>query len=118
MLVMLSVITIMTFVAVQTTSAQDKKQPWPGVTVKVLTENDKVKISEATFAPGAIADWHSHPQHTVYAITDIKIKVEIKDKEASTVEMKAGQAMWSAAVTHKITNVGKKPLTMIVTEIK
>jgi beta-alanine degradation protein BauB len=118
MLVMLSVITIMTFVGVQATSAQDKKQPWPGVTVKVLTDNDKVKISEATFAPGAVADWHSHPQHTVYAITDLNLKVEMKEKEASRVEMKAGQAMWSPAVTHKITNVGKNTLTMIVTEIK
>ena len=105
-------------VTLQASNAQDKKEPWPGVTVKVLTDNDHVKISEATFTPGAVADWHSHPQHTIYAVTDVKMKVEIKGKEAAVEEMKAGQAMWSDAVTHTVSNIGKTPFTIIVTEIK
>ena len=117
-LVMLAVITLATFVTLRVTNAQDKKEPWPGVTVKVLTDNEHVKISEATFAPGAVADWHSHPQHTIYAVTDVKMKEEKKGKEAAIMQMKAGQAMWSEAVTHTVTNVGKMPFTIIVTEIK
>ena len=46
------------------------------------------------------------------------MKEEIKGKAATTAEMKAGQAMWSEAVTHTVTNVGKMPFTIIVTEIK
>jgi quercetin dioxygenase-like cupin family protein len=115
-LLMLSVIVFMT--TGQKTNAQDKVEKWPGVTMKVLTDNDKVNISEVTFAPGALADWHSHPQYAVYAVTDVKMKVEIKDKEAVVAELKAGQAMWSPAVTHQTTNVGKKSFTVIVTEIK
>ena len=88
------------------------------MTTKVLTENDYVIVSEVTFAPGAVADWHSHPQYTVYALTDIKMQVEIKGKETTTAELKAGQAMWSPAVTHKTTNIGKTPFTAIVSEIK
>jgi beta-alanine degradation protein BauB len=83
-----------------------------------LTDNDHVKVSEVNFAPGAVADWHSHPQHTVYAVTDVKMREEVKGKEAVTAEMKAGQAMWSPAVTHVATNVGKTAFTIIVTEIK
>ena len=115
---LLSVITLTALATLQTAKAQDKKEPWPGVTVKVLTDNEHVKISEVTFAPGALADWHSHPQHTVYAVTDLKMKEEIKGQEAVTSEMKAGQAMWSPAVTHKTTNVGNMPFTLVVTEIK
>ena len=105
-------------VAVLKVNAQDAIEKWPGVTSKVLTDNDNVTISEVTFNPGAVAEWHSHPQYAVYAVTDIKMKIEIKDKEAVVVNLKAGPAMWSPAVTHQTTNVGKKPFTAIVTEIK
>ncbi len=115
---MLSVIGLTASVLAQTANAQEIKEPWRGVTVKVLIDNEHVKIAEATFAPDAVADWHSHPQHTVYAVTDAKMQVEKKDKEATTVLMKAGEAMWSPAVTHKITNIGKTPFTIVVTEIK
>lgn len=114
----LSFIAFMTVVSVQTANAQEKTVPWPGVTKKVLTDNEKVNVAEVTFAPGAVADWHSHPQYSVYAVSDVKMKTEFKDKDAVTVELKAGQVGWSEAVTHKTTNVGKKPFTVIVTEIK
>lgn len=118
---MLSIIAFVASVALQTANAQakmEKMEKWPGVTAKVLTENEHVKVSEVTFAPGAVADWHSHPQYTVYALTDVKMKTEIQGKETTTAEMKAGQSMWSPAVTHRTTNIGKKPFTAIVTEIK
>ena len=115
---MLSVIAITALVTVQTANAQDKKEQWPGVTIKVLTDNEHVNVSEITFAPGAVADWHAHPPYTVYAVTAVKMKVEVKGNETTTVEMKAGQASWSPAVTHKTSNVGKTPFTVIVTEIK
>lgn len=113
---MLSMILFMT--TVQKTNAQEKMEKWPGVTVKVLTDNDKVIITEVTFAPGAVATWHSHQEYTVYALTDIKMKVEVEGKETVVADIKAGQAMWSPAVTHQTTNVGKKPFTAIVTEKK
>lgn len=115
---MLSLVALMTVVNVQVVNAQDKNEPWPGVTKKVLTDNDKVNVSEVTFAPGAVADWHSHPQYSVYAVTDVKMKAEVKGKDAAIVELKAGQVGWSEAVIHKTTNVGTKPFTVIVTEIK
>jgi len=117
-LIMLSLVGLMTVVNVQVAKAQDQKEPWPGVTKKVLTDNDKVTVSEVTFAPGAVADWHSHPNYSVYAVTDIKMKAEVKGKEATIIELKAGQVGWSEPVTHKTTNIGKKPFTAIVTEIK
>lgn len=103
---------------VQTVNAQEKMEPWPGVTKKVMTDNSKVNVSEVTFAPGAVADWHSHSQYSVYAVTSVKMKTEVKGKEDVIIEFKAGDVGWSEAVTHKTTNVGKKPFTVIVTELK
>lgn len=114
---MLSVLAFTVLLNVQTVNAQVKEE-WPGVTKKVLTDNDKVNVAEVTFAPGAVADWHSHPQYSVYAVTNVKMKAEVKGKEPAIVEMKAGQVGWSEAVTHKTSNVGTKPFTVIVTEIK
>jgi quercetin dioxygenase-like cupin family protein len=117
-LMMLSVMVFLATVTLQKAVAQETVEKWPGVTMKVLTDNDKVSISEVTFDPGAVADWHSHTQYAAYAVTNVKMKVEMKDKEAVVVDLKAGQAMYSPAVTHKTTNVGKKPFTVIVTEMK
>jgi quercetin dioxygenase-like cupin family protein len=117
-LMMLSVTILTVLLTVQSVNAQDIQTPWPGVTKKVLLDNEHVNVSEVTFAPGAVADWHSHPQYTAYAITDVNMKVEIKDKETTTANIKAGQAVWSPAVTHRTSNIGKKPFIVIVSEIK
>jgi quercetin dioxygenase-like cupin family protein len=113
-----SVLLLLTLLFAQTAQAQDKRPEWPGVTTKVLVDNENVNVSEVTFAPGAVADWHSHPQYTAYALTDVKMQTDMKGKESTVAELKPGQAIWSPAVTHKTTNVGKKPFTVIVSEIK
>lgn len=117
-LVILSMISLTTLVSAQDAKPQAKMEPWPGVTVTVLTDNDHVKILEITMAPGSVADWHPHPEFTTYALTDGKMLVEVKGKDPITADIKAGQASWSPALTHKVTNLGKTPITMILTEIK
>lgn len=105
-------------VVVNAVNAQETAEPWPGVTKKMLTENDKMTVSQVTFAPGAVADWHSHNAYTVYAVTDVKMKAEVKGKEAATIELKVGEAASSPAVKHKTTNIGDTAFTVIVTEMK
>jgi quercetin dioxygenase-like cupin family protein len=117
-LIIMSVMVVMVLSSVQSANAQNVSEPWPGVTKKVLIDNDKVNVSEVTFATGAVATWHSHPQYTVYAVTDVKMQVEVKGEKDVIVELKAGEAMYSPAVTHQTTNLGKKSFTVIVTEIK
>jgi quercetin dioxygenase-like cupin family protein len=117
-LMTMSALMLTVLLSINSVNAQDKKPNWPGVTIKVLTENDKVNISEVTFEPGAVADWHEHPQHTVYALTDVKMLIEEKGKENVNAEIKAGQAIWSPAISHRTSNVGKTAFKVIVTEIK
>ena len=117
-LLVLSVLALTSLAIGQTVKAPNPTNPWPGVTKRVIIDNEHVNVSEVTFAPGAVATWHSHPQYTGYAVTDVKMQVEIKGKETTIAELKAGQGLWSPAVTHQTTNVGTKPFTVIVTEIK
>ncbi len=104
--------------SIQSAQAQEAKEQWPGVTIIVLTENEYVKVFEVTFAPGAVADWHDHPNYTLYALTDVKIQEEMKGKEPATIELKAGQAAYNTARHHRSTNLAKTTVKVIVTEIK
>ena len=87
-------------------------------TVRILLDNEKVKVIEAEFAPGAATDWHSHPNHILYALTDGKMEVTDKDKPAIVMDIKAGNAMYLPAVTHKIKNIGTATMKILVTELK
>jgi len=98
--------------------AQDPMKVAPNVYKKVLLENDKVRVLEVEFAPGDSTAWHHHPNHVAYALTDGKLEITDKGKKPMVAELKAGQAMYLPAVTHKAKNVGTTTLKIVVTEIK
>jgi quercetin dioxygenase-like cupin family protein len=85
---------------------------------KVLIDNEKVKVIEVVFAPGESTEWHSHPDHIAYAVTDGKIEITDKDKPSTIADLKAGDAMYIPAVTHKVKNLGTAAIKILVTELK
>lgn len=98
--------------------AQDPMKVATNVYKKILLDNEKVRIMELSFPPGAATAWHSHPDHSVYAITGGRIQITDKGKPAATIDVKGGTAMFLPAVTHMAKNVGTTTLKLIVTEIK
>jgi quercetin dioxygenase-like cupin family protein len=98
--------------------AQDPMKASSNVYKKVLLENDKVRVMEVEFKPGTTAAWHSHPNHTIYALTSGKIEITEKGKSASSMDIKAGTALYMPAVTHMAKNVGTTTIKLIVTEMK
>ncbi|RZJ25917.1 MAG: cupin domain-containing protein [Flavobacterium sp.] len=85
---------------------------------KVILENDKVRIMSVVFAPGDVMPWHNHPAHTVTVITGGKIEITTKGEAPVTSEVKAGDVMYVAPVTHMAKNVGKTTINLVVTELK
>jgi quercetin dioxygenase-like cupin family protein len=98
--------------------AQDPMKSASNVYKKILLDNDKVRVMQLVFPPGSIAAWHSHPNHVIYAATSGKIEITEKGKPATTIDIKAGTAMYMPAVTHMGKNIGTTTLRLIVTELK
>jgi quercetin dioxygenase-like cupin family protein len=98
--------------------AQDPVKVAPNVYKKILLENDKVRVIQLVFSPGAKTDWHSHPNHVIYAETSGKIEITDKGKPAQMIDIKAGTAMYMPAVTHIAKNVGTTTIKLVVTEMK
>lgn len=98
--------------------AQNPMKASPNVYKKILLDNEKVRVMEVVFKPGTTAAWHSHPNHVIYALTSGKLEITEKGKTATTMEIKAGTAMYMPAVTHMGKNVGNTTVKLIVTEMK
>jgi quercetin dioxygenase-like cupin family protein len=98
--------------------AQDPMKVSSNVYKKILLENEKVRVMQVVFSPGAVSAWHSHPNHVIYAETSGKIEITEKGKPAKMMDIKAGTAMYMGAVTHMAKNMGTTTIKLIVTELK
>lgn len=98
--------------------AQDPMTAGPKVYKKILLNNDKVRVMSVEFAPGQMMPTHSHPHHTIYALTDGVIEITEKGKPAAVAKFKMGDVLYFTPVTHKGKNVGKNTVKLVVTEIK
>jgi len=85
---------------------------------KVIFENDRVRVLEVNYAPGAVHDMHSHPDHVIYALGDAKVRMTGKDGKSAEVDIKKGGTRWQPAVTHKTENIGTTPLSVVLVELK
>lgn len=118
LIVLITSALILVAAATITVNAQDPLKACPNVYKKVLLDNETVRVLEIEFKPGDVADWHTHPDHVAYALTDVKLEITDKGKEAVVADVKAGEALYLTAVTHRAKNVGTTTGRMIVTEIK
>jgi len=86
--------------------------------VKVLLDNEHVRVLEIQLAPGEKTGMHSHPENVLYFMTDSKGKSTLSDGTSKVMESKAGEARWSEAVTHDVENVGKTTTKVLQVELK
>ncbi len=82
-----------------TTRAQDMAKV-ATKNVKVLLDNEEVRVLDVQAKPGDKLPMHSHPANIVYAISAGKWKTMFPDGTSRDIEAKAGEARWSDAVTH------------------
>ncbi len=83
-----------------------------------LFENEKVRVMEVTFKPGASIKKHSHPDHYVYAASGGKLKISKLDGTSSVADITSGAVIWIPAETHWAENVGTTEIKLIVNELK
>ena len=90
-------------------------------TIKVILENDKVKVTEYVSNPGKDIcgkGKHTHAPHLSILFTDAKATVTTPDGKTQIFDLKAGAAFWSEAETHIAINSGSKIARAYLVELK
>ena len=97
--------------------AEDLAQVMPN-DVKVIVDNDKVRVLEILHKPGAKEPMHSHPAYVAVFLSQTRLKVTTPDGKVVEKDRKAGETLWSEAVTHTVENIGTEDQQVIVVEMK
>lgn len=98
-------------------AADDPVKVAPSV-YKVLIDNDRVRVLEATLKPGEKVPMHSHPANVVYPLDASKARFTTPDGKSVDVELKPGEATWHEAETHASENLGGTSAHVLVFELK
>src|SRR5262245_18324153 len=86
--------------------------------VKVVFENNRVRVLAARIKPGAKIPMHSHPPHLAYTLTDFKGKYTGADGENTMMAGKTSAWSWTEAITHASENVGTTEIHAFAIELK
>ncbi len=105
--------------------AQDKAKPAaPKAAAKgerarnVLFENEKVRVSEVTYKPGATSGMEPRGERVVRALTDGTLEKTFKDGRKETVTWKTGQVKYQPKETYSQKNTGKTDLVLYSVMLK
>lgn len=97
-------------------SAEVAEPSIPGM--KVLLENDCVRVRRHDFAVGQSVPLHAHPAYVGYPLNSFKALITLDDGTQRVTTRKAGEAYWSPPVVHAVKNVGRVPIHALIVEIK
>lgn len=90
-------------------------------TIKVILENDKLKVTEYSSTPGKDIcgkGKHSHAPHLSILLTDAIVRLTTAEGKTQDFDLKSGTTFWSEAETHIAINNGNKPAKVYLVEIK
>lgn len=87
-------------------------------TIKVLFENDRVRVMEANLPPRVKEQVHSHPAYVIYVLEGGRYRNYASDGKVTEGELKTGEVLFREPLTHAAENIGDKPLHMILVELK
>jgi beta-alanine degradation protein BauB len=97
--------------------AQDLTKVMPN-DVKVIVDNDRVRVLEVIHKPGVKEPMHSHPAFVAVVLNDTRVKVTMPDGKTVEKDYKAGATVFSEAITHAVENIGSADQHIIVIELK
>ncbi len=92
----------------------------PAAVPTVFIDNDRVRVTEWRFAPGAATGWHKHGMdYVVTPMLDGILHIELPDGKTMEAELKAGIPYYrDAGVEHDIINANDYEFVFVETEIK
>lgn len=97
-------------------AAQDRAAVVPGM--KVLLDNDCVRVQYHDVAVKQKVPMHSHPNYVVYTLNPFKAQITLPDGTQRISERKAGEAYWNEALSHSVENIGSTDIHNLIVELK
>jgi beta-alanine degradation protein BauB len=101
----------------KTAMAEDLVKVMPN-DVKVIVDNDRVRVLDVLHKPGVKEPMHSHPAYVTVYLSATKVKVTTPDGKTVEKDRKAGEVQYNAPVTHALENIGTADQHVIVVELK
>ena len=87
--------------------------------VKVLLDNDQVRVTEAKRPPGTVVPMHSHPTLIAYYFSPATIKITSPKGKSKVKNVPAGKLIWKPnGMTHAVEVLGDKDQHVLVIEWK
>ena len=96
--------------------AQDRREVVPGM--KVLLENDCVRVQYHDVPVGQTIPMHSHPNYVVYTLKPFEARITLPDGTTRTSKREAGVAYWNEPITHSVQNLGASDIHNLIIELK
>ena len=96
-----------------------RENPGPNIGTRVLAEHDTVKVWELVLEPGESSQWHRHKiPFVLVAIEPGPLRMENADGTEQVREFAAGDVVYLAPCTHRVTNVGNTRYRNVIIELK
>jgi quercetin dioxygenase-like cupin family protein len=97
--------------------AQDVLTVAPSV-FKLVMENNRIRVIEATFRPGEKVPEHSHPDHLIYMLSPGTLVIRPPGRTAYEMTFNSGEAVYLAAQTRAAENDGERTVRVLIVELK
>ena len=85
---------------------------------KIESENSRVRVLRVKYGPHEKSVMHSHPDLVAIFQTDGRVKFTYPGGKTEEREMKAGQTLFTPAVTHLPENLSDGDMEIILVELK
>ena len=87
---------------------------------KVFTDNERVRVAEWRFAPGAATGWHRHEfDYVVVPMLDGKLRIVTEGGAETIAELEKGVPYFrNAGVEHDVINANNYEFSFIEVEMK
>jgi quercetin dioxygenase-like cupin family protein len=111
-------VTVVSGFAAKTAMSADQ-MPSSSGNVKVLLDNDRVRVAEAVRQPGTKVPMHTHPAYLAYFFGPWKGKFTSPDGKIKEKEFPGGKLLWfPKGKTHALEVIGTTDQHVLVIELK
>lgn len=86
--------------------------------VRVVLENEHVRVLRVRLGPGDKVPLHSHPNVVGVFVSTGRVRNSIPGRGHDDLDARPGEVFWGYPVTHVTDNIGSEPVEMVLVELK